>query len=63
MYKEFINTAIVIDSERGKKVAELLYNPSNTTGIHGGTDMPEDIVPNSVVKREFILYLNFINYH
>jgi len=63
MYKEFINTAIVIDSERGKKVAELLYNFFTTTGIHGGTDMPEDIVPNSVVKREFILYLNFINYH
>ena len=59
MYKEFINTAIVIDSERGKKVAELLYNFFTTTGIHGGTDMPEDIIPNSVVNGslEHILFI------
>ena len=41
---------IVIDNERGKKVAELLYNSFSTMGIHGRTDMPEDITPNSVVR-------------
>lgn len=41
---------IEIDNERGKKVAELLYNSFSTTGIHGRTDMPEDITPNSVVR-------------
>lgn len=42
--------SIVIDSERGKKVAKLLYNSFSTTGIHGRTDMPEDITPNNVVR-------------
>lgn len=42
--------SIVIDGERAKKVAELLYNSFSTTGIHGRTDMPEDIIPNSVVR-------------
>ena len=42
--------SIVIDSERGKKVAELLYNSFSTKGIHGRTDMPEDITPNGAVK-------------
>jgi hypothetical protein len=42
--------SIIIDNERGKKVAELLYNSFSTTGIHGRTDMPEDITPNSVVR-------------
>jgi hypothetical protein len=42
--------AIIIDSERGKKVAELLYNAFSSDGIHGRTDMPEDITPNNVVR-------------
>jgi len=42
--------SIVIDNQRGKNVAELLYNSFSTTGIHGRTDMPEDITPNSVVR-------------
>ncbi|BDC36060.1 MAG: hypothetical protein EF806_03135 [Candidatus Methanoliparum thermophilum] len=42
--------SIVIDNQRGKKVAELLYNSFSTMGIHGRTDMPEDITPNSVVR-------------
>ena len=42
--------SIVIDNERGKKVAELLYNSFSTVGIHGRIDMPEDITPNGVVK-------------
>jgi hypothetical protein len=42
--------SIVIDNERGKKVAEHLYNSFTTKGIHGRTDMPEDITPNNVVR-------------
>jgi len=36
---------LVIDNERGKKTAELLYNLFSTTGINGRTDMPEDKLP------------------
>jgi len=51
--------SIIIDKERGKKVAELLYNSFSTTGIHGRTDMPEDITPNRVVRGslDHILFL------
>jgi len=42
--------SVVIDSERGKKVAEFLYNSFSTVGIHGKTDMPEDITPSGVVR-------------
>lgn len=42
--------SIAIDSERGKKVAELLYNSFSTVGIHGRTDMPEDITPSHVAR-------------
>ncbi|GAG95965.1 unnamed protein product [marine sediment metagenome] len=31
-------------------MAELLYNSFSTVGIHGRTDMPEDITPNGVVR-------------
>ena len=41
---------IAIDNERGKKVAELLYDSFFTVGIHGRADMPEDITPKSVVR-------------
>jgi hypothetical protein len=53
--------SIVIDNERGKKVAELLYNSFSTTGIHGRTDMPEDITPNSVVRGslDHIFFITF----
>jgi len=34
--------SIIIDKERGKKVAELLYTSFITNGIHGRKDMPED---------------------
>lgn len=51
--------SIVIDSERGKKVAELLYNSFTIKGIHGRTDMPEDITPNSVIigSLDHILFI------
>jgi len=44
---------------RGKKVAELLYRCFATTGIHGYTDMPEDLLPASAIRGslEHILFL------
>lgn len=42
--------SIIIDKERGKKVAELLYTSFITNGIHGRKDMPEDITPKSIVR-------------
>lgn len=51
--------SIIIDSERGKKVAELLYTSFSTNGIHGRTDMPEDITPNGV-ERGSLEHLFFI---
>lgn len=50
---------LVIDSERGKKVAKLLYNLFSTVGIHGRNDMPEDIMPKGVI-RESLEQLIFI---
>jgi len=47
---ECTNMSIVTDSERGKKVAELLYHSFCTAGIHGRKDMPEDIMPSRVVR-------------
>lgn len=50
---------IVIDTKRGKNIAELLYNSFSTAGIHGKTDMPEDIRPSGVLKGslEHILFI------
>jgi len=58
---------IVIDLERGKKVAKLLYNSFTTTDIHGRTGMPRDMVPSSVAKGSLghILFITLtisINY-
>ncbi len=41
---------IIIDKERGKKLAEILYNTFNDIGIHGQNIMPEDIEPTEVVR-------------
>ncbi len=41
---------VEINSNRGKKLAELLYYSFSTKGIHGRNDMPEDIIPNSITK-------------
>lgn len=53
--------SIVTDNEGGKKVAKLLYHSFRTKGIHGRTDMPEDIMPSSVVRSslEHILFITF----
>lgn len=53
--------SIVIDSERGKRVAELLYNSFSTVGIHGRIVMPEDITPNSV-ERGSLNHIFFITF-
>jgi hypothetical protein len=37
-----------IDSERGKKAAEILFNAFSGNGIFGRTEMPEDILPEGV---------------
>ncbi len=50
---------IVRDTDRGKKVAELLYNAFSTMGILGRTEMPEDLKPHGVERGslEHILFL------
>ncbi len=41
---------LVINCERGRKLAKILYNLFSTVGIFGRKDMPEDIMPKGVVK-------------
>lgn len=36
---------LVYDDKKGKKIAELLYRAFSTTGVHGRTEMPEDLKP------------------
>ena len=47
------------DINRGKKVAELLYRCFATTGIHGHTEMPEDLLPTGVIRGslEHVLFI------
>lgn len=49
----------VIDNKRCLEVAQLLYHSFATTGIHGQTEMPEDITPNGVERGslEHILFI------
>lgn len=42
--------ALLIDNERGKEVAGLLYKLFSTVGIHGRKNMPEDILPEGIIK-------------
>jgi hypothetical protein len=51
--------AIHIDSNRGRKVAELLHRAFATTGIHGNRDMPEDKPPKgvSIGSLEHLLFI------
>lgn len=48
-----------IDAERGREAAKLLYRAFTTTGIHGRTEMPEDVAPKGVEKGslEHILFI------
>jgi hypothetical protein len=50
---------ILKDTEKGKKVAGLLYNAFSTTGILGRTEMPEDLTP-SGVQRGSLGHLLFL---
>lgn len=50
---------VYVDAQRGKKVAELLHLCFSTTGIHGKTEMPEDIAPVGVLhgSLEHIMFI------
>ena len=48
-----------IDPDRGKRLANLLYDCFATTGIHGNTEMPEDILP-ADMKSGSLEHLMFI---
>ncbi len=50
---------IQIDADRGSRAAKLLHRAFTTTGIHGRTDMPEDVVPEGVERGslEHILFI------
>ena len=48
-----------IDTDRGKKLAQLLYDSFSTTGILGNTEMPEDILPAGMEKGS-LKHLMFI---
>ncbi|WGI17142.1 hypothetical protein [Methanonatronarchaeum sp. AMET-Sl] len=50
---------IEIDQKRGEEIADLLCSAFSTTGIHGKTEMPEDIVPKKV-KEGSLEHLLFI---
>jgi len=51
--------SIDIDYERGRLVADFLYKAFTTTGIHGRTIMPEDILP-SEIRQGSIDHILFI---
>jgi hypothetical protein len=50
---------LTLDVNKGRKLAPLLYDAFTTKGIHGRTDMPEDVPPIGVAKGslEHILFL------
>jgi len=50
---------LISDKARGRQAAELLYKSFSTIGIHGKTDMPEDIRPKGVQKGslEHIMFI------
>jgi hypothetical protein len=50
---------IQIDIERGRRAAALLHSAFATTGIHGQTQMPEDLLPTSIASGslEHLLFI------
>jgi hypothetical protein len=53
--------ALIIDSIKGRKAARLLFDAFSSTGIHGRTDMPEDILPDlKYGSLEHILFITLI---
>lgn len=51
--------SLSIDNVRGKKAARLLHQAFSTQGIHGHTEMPEDIAPEGIARGslEQILFI------
>ena len=43
---------VIIDNQQGRKVAEILYNSFNTTGIFGKSkkNLPENMIPKGIEK-------------
>jgi hypothetical protein len=63
-----VKSELKIDSERGKQLANLLYNSFSTTGILRNTEMLEDILPAGMQKGslEHLLFITLtvsIDYH
>lgn len=52
-------SSIQINTKKGKNVAEHLFRCFSTIGIHGKTEMPEDIIPKDV-QRGSLEHLLFI---
>ena len=54
-----METMLKIDADRGKLLAELLYDAFATTGILGNSEMPEDILPAGINKGslEHLLFI------
>jgi len=50
---------LIIDADRGKQLARLLYDSFSTMGILGNTEMPEDILPTGIEKGslEHLLFI------
>ena len=48
-----------LHSERGREVASILFTAFQTSGIHGQTEMPEDIPPAGVAESslEHLLFI------
>ena len=58
---------LIMDAERGRQVAQLLYHAFETTGIHGVKDMPESqppdgVQPGSLAHLAFITQTVSIDY-
>jgi hypothetical protein len=54
-----VKVTLDIDVQRGREAAALLYRLFSTTGIHGRTKMPEDILPAGVARGslEHLLFI------
>lgn len=50
---------IIVDSKKGRELAQKLHHAFSTSGIHGRTEMPEDITP-AGIKKGSLEHLMFI---
>ena len=52
---------LTIDYDRGKNVAELLFDCFLNDGVHGRIDMPEDTLPDGIAygSLEHALFITF----